>query len=139
MTDAAAAPPVPGSLVGAYRCTFQTGPYRYPPFACAIRDDGGTLRFEKDQGSQRIRATISPTPDGFELTGTFYCPWGACTDSIHGTFRRDPQGRYLGSIHPNGSSIRVTIAPADAQTPTTTPTPSAARRRRPRRIDMIEF
>lgn len=110
----APAPGESGSLVGAYRCTFEDGGYRYPPFDCRIRDDGGTLRFEKDQGSQRIRATITPTAEGFRLAGTFYCPWGACTDSISGSFRREERGRFVGRIHPNGGSIRVTVARADA-------------------------
>ncbi len=135
-----AVPRVAGSLAGSYRCTFAQGGYHYPPFDCRIRDDGGTLRFEKDQGSQRIRATLVPTPDGFRLSGTFYCPWGACTDSISGSFRRDERGRYVGSIHPNGASIRVTVAPSDDGATAARPPDVAARPRRPRPppIDVID-
>lgn len=79
---AAAAPPS-----GDYACSLQAGAHRYPAFRCHIdRAEDGSLILEKAGGSQRFRGRVSPAAGGFAFDGTFFCPYGDCTESVTAEF-----------------------------------------------------
>ena len=72
---------------GDYACQIED----YPAFRCVVyaAEDGG-LRLEKLEGSQRFRGRVFRAETGFDFEGTFFCPWGDCTEEVHASFR--PQG-----------------------------------------------
>lgn len=87
----------PAGLEGAYRCAITEGDYKYPPFACAIRHDGGKLTLAKLEGSVRFVGEIQPHDGGFNFTGRIYCPWGDCTQNVAGVFNAQ-DGHYVGTF-----------------------------------------
>lgn len=108
-----AAGDAPGGLsAGDYSCTIETDGYRYPPFHCAIyvAEDGSAM-LEKLSGSQRFRGRLDPSADqdgqvgGFHFAGTYFCPWGACTDNVSGDFAAQGPGVFRGTLQ--GSDQRV--------------------------------
>ncbi len=96
---AAAAPIAPGT----YKCSFAQGNVRYANFRCAIHQDntakGETrIRLEKLSGSQRIRGQVQPTETGFQFSGEYFCPHGACDQKVSGTFVRTGRNAYEGTL-----------------------------------------
>ncbi len=85
---------------GDYTCTISD----YPPFQCRVWiDDGGVQWVEKLQGSQRFRGKVMPTENGFSFDGTYYCPYGSCTENVRGEFTAYDDGLYKGNLR--GSHI----------------------------------
>lgn len=88
----ATASPRPATLEGSYWCSITQGQgpddrFTYPKFPCQIARDDGRLVLAKLGGSQRFTGEIAPDGrGGFSFAGQFYCPWGACTTPLHGTF-----------------------------------------------------
>jgi hypothetical protein len=95
----------PGGLAeGDYSCSIEDSGYQYPPFRCIIyRADNGGHVLEKVGGSQRFRGSVLPEGDGFRFDGTFYCPYGDCTENVSGTFAAAGSGMYRGSIQASNS------------------------------------
>src|SRR6185503_9166348 len=85
----------PGSeLAGMYRCAIDDG-YRYPAFPCVIRraSKGSPLELTKLAGSQRFHGVVRPRgARGFTFDGTFFCPFGDCTQELHGMFQPAASG-----------------------------------------------
>ncbi len=79
---------------GEYFCSFTVGQYNYPNFPCVVykRRDGRQV-LEKLSGSQRIHGVVSPAARGFHFRGTFFCPWGSCTEEV--------SARFMASQSPN--------------------------------------
>jgi hypothetical protein len=86
------------SVVGGYACAIEDGGYRYPPFRCEIRKVGGRLVLAKLDGSQRFEGDVHEVGEGLEFSGQFYCPWGDCTQALHGTFRPTSDGGLKGTF-----------------------------------------
>lgn len=81
-------------LEGNYGCALDDT----PTFKCRIAN--GEL--EKLEGSQRFKGPVSKLPNGnFNFSGTFFCPFGACTHPVAATFVRQAAGRYVGKFGPN--------------------------------------
>ena len=72
---------------GAYFCSIEDGGYKYPGYPCAIRKIDGRWMLAKLAGSQRFRGEVKPRGEGFTFDGEFYCPWGDCTQPLHGVFK----------------------------------------------------
>lgn len=105
------AQPIEQDSATAYLCSIEDGGYTYPQFPCAIRQLDGQLVLAKLGGSQRFRGVIQPRGKGFMFEGELFCPWGDCTQPLHGVF--EPGGRG-GSLRGRftDSSIVVTLVPA---------------------------
>ncbi len=86
------------SVVGGYACAIEDSGYRYPPFRCEIKQDGPRLVLVKLDGSQRFEGEVQQTRDGLAFTGQFYCPWGDCTQSLHGVFTSTSDGGMKGTF-----------------------------------------
>lgn len=72
---------------GDYACQIED----YPAFRCVVYNaEDGAMRLEKLEGSQRFRGRVFRAETGFDFEGTFFCPWGDCTEEVHASFR--PQG-----------------------------------------------
>jgi hypothetical protein len=83
-------------LPGEYTCSLDDT----PAFRCRV--SGGIL--EKLDGSQRFRGPVTKLPDGnLAFSGTFFCPFGACTHSVATTFIRQGPGRYVGRFAPTNA------------------------------------
>lgn len=80
-------------LSGPYWCSIEESGYRYPRFPCVIRRQGQHYTLAKLAGSQRFRGEVEPVPGGFEFRGELYCPFGDCTQPMHGRFA--PRGEEL--------------------------------------------
>ncbi len=94
-----------GGLEGSYWCSITSGDadgqdqLTYPKFPCAITREDNRLVLAKLGGSQRFTGDISPSSDGrFSFAGQFYCPWGACTQPLHGEFRPTRDGVMIGAF-----------------------------------------
>src|SRR5262245_25368633 len=74
------------SLAGSYWCTITEGEYTYPRFPCAITEHGGRLVLAKLAGSVRFEGEIRRNRSGFSFEGKMFCPWGDCTQPLHGSF-----------------------------------------------------
>ena len=95
----------PGWLAeGDYACTIESGGYAYPPFRCVVYSGEDGQLLEKLGGSQRFRGRVSPEGSGFRFDGTFYCPWGDCTEEMSGSFEPIEQGWYRGTLQ--GAEMR---------------------------------
>ncbi len=107
--------PGPAELnAGEYKCEFTQGGYKYPAFRCVIRKQmtaAGTAKFtlEKLTGSQRIKGTMQPTPDGFHFDGKYFCPYGDCTEATQGDFRRVGRDTYQGSLKTSVGETKVKL------------------------------
>jgi hypothetical protein len=73
-------------LTGAYWCTIASGGYTYDAYPCVIRRVDNRFVLAKLGGSQRFTGTARPMREGFLFDGEFYCPWGDCTEHMHGVF-----------------------------------------------------
>lgn len=81
-------------LEGNYQCAMDDTPM----FSCRISN--GVL--EKLAGSQRFKGPISKLPGGnLSFSGSFFCPFGACTHPVACTFDRQSAGKYIGKFGPN--------------------------------------
>src|SRR5687767_12846151 len=85
-------------LTAAYHCSIRDGEYQYPPYPCAVRKIDERWMLAKLGGSQRFRGEIKPRGDGFSFHGELYCPWGDCTQPLHGEFRAIGNGALRGSF-----------------------------------------
>ncbi len=97
-------------LEGAYWCSIEDSGYTYPPFPCAIRKIGERFVLAKLGGSQRFQGEVRAQGDGFTFAGQFYCPWGDCTQALHGSFRPAGGGALKGTFR--DARFVVTMKPA---------------------------
>ena len=84
------------SVVGNYACAIEDAGYRYPAFRCVIRQAGGRLELVKLDGSQRFEGEVRQARGGLAFSGRFYCPFGDCTQELHGVFAADGAGGWKG-------------------------------------------
>jgi hypothetical protein len=73
-------------LTGAYWCTITSGEFTYDPYPCVIRRVERRFVLAKLGGSQRFTGEVRANAGGFTFDGEFYCPWGDCTQRMHGVF-----------------------------------------------------
>ncbi len=99
----------PAALVeGDYLCSFEQQGFQYPSFACRVyRDSDGRKVLDKLTGSQRIRGWISDRERGFDFAGQFYCPYGACDESVNGQFDSLDNGTHTGTLQTANGAIVV--------------------------------
>lgn len=92
---------------GAYACTID----KYNPFPCRVSTEpNGNKRLEKLGGSQRFSGIIQPGARGFSFRGTFYCPYGDCTEAVTGDFVAYDEGLYRGKFRVRSQQpLTVTI------------------------------
>ena len=100
-----------GDLTAAYYCSIQDSGYKYPRFPCAVRKVDGQWMLAKLAGSQRFRGTITPSRDGFSFDGELYCPWGDCSQPLHGVFRAAGDGRLRGTFRDAAMIVLLEPAP----------------------------
>lgn len=101
-------------LTAAYFCSIQDAGYKYPRFPCAVRKIEGRWQLAKLAGSQRFRGALTPQGDGFAFDGELYCPWGDCTQPLHGEFRPVGQGKLRGTFRDAQLSVLLEPAPDSA-------------------------
>jgi hypothetical protein len=95
---------------GAYSCTID----RYDPFPCRVTlQADGRKRLEKLGGSQRFSGIITEQANGFAFRGTFYCPYGSCTEAVGGEFVAYDDGLYRGTLSTSKAPTTVTIQYAE--------------------------
>lgn len=96
---------------GDYACRFKVQRYEYPAFPCRVyRRQDGTLMLEKLAGSQRIRGEIQPMDTRrFRFEGTFYCPWGDCTERVSMQFDTVDNGLYRAPMQMQSGTTWVTL------------------------------
>jgi hypothetical protein len=97
-------------LTAAYYCSIQDGEYKYPAYPCAVRKIEGRWMLAKLAGSQRIRGEVIPRADGFTFDGELYCPWGDCTQPLHGMFESIGNGALRGTFR--DARLVVVLQPA---------------------------
>jgi hypothetical protein len=97
-------------LTAGYYCSIQDGDFKYPAFPCALKKVDGRWMLAKLAGSQRFRGEVTPRGDGFWFAGEFYCPWGDCTQPLHGVFEAAGNGRLRGTF--TDASMVITLEPA---------------------------
>lgn len=97
-------------LTGAYYCSIQDGAFKYPRYPCAVRKIEGRWMLAKLAGSQRFRGEVTPRGDGFAFDGEFYCPWGDCTQPLHGVFKPVGNGALRGTFR--DATLVVMLEPA---------------------------
>jgi hypothetical protein len=97
-------------LTAAYYCSIQDAGFKYPPYPCALRKVDGRWMLAKLAGSQRFRGEVIPRGDGFSFDGEFYCPWGDCTQPLHGAFTSIGNGALRGTFA--DASLVVVLQPA---------------------------
>jgi hypothetical protein len=101
-------------LAGAYWCRIADSGFTYERFPCAIRKVDDCLVLAKLGGSQRFEGAVTPTRDGFTFSGRFYCPWGDCTQSLHGAFLAQAGGALRGTFSDAKLTVELTHAPDSA-------------------------
>jgi hypothetical protein len=99
-------------MAAAYLCSIEDSGFTYPQMPCAIRQVDGRFMLAKLAGSQRFRGEVKPRGEGFSFDGEFYCPWGDCTQPLHGVFKPTGNGGYRGTFE--SSTVVVTLIPAPA-------------------------
>ena len=100
-------------LTAAYLCSIEdAGGYHYPQMPCVVKNVDGKFMLAKLAGSQRFRGEVKPLGNGFTFDGEYYCPWGDCTQPMHGEFVRRPNGELVGQF--KDASVTVTMVPAPA-------------------------
>jgi hypothetical protein len=97
-------------VTGAYACSIEDSGYRYPPFRCVIRQQGERLELVKLDGSQRFEGEVREGRGGLVFSGRFYCPFGDCTQDLHGVFASDGAGGWKGTF--SDAKFVVWMAPA---------------------------
>jgi hypothetical protein len=100
-------------LTGAYWCSITDSGYTYPAFPCAIRNFAGRFVLAKLGGSQRFHGEVKPVGKGFSFAGEFYCPWGDCSQALHGLFK-PMKGGLRGTFSDARFVVTMTPAPSDA-------------------------
>jgi hypothetical protein len=101
-----------GLQPGTYACNFKSGGFQYADFACVVSQGAdGRMTLEKVNGSQRIRGTVAPFQGGFDFNGTFFCPYGSCTENSSARFI-EQNGTFVGSLSHSSGAIVVTLKPA---------------------------
>ena len=76
----------------------------YDPQPCRLQQTEGGWELRKLLGSQRFAGTLMHDGSGFQFTGRFFCPWGACDADM--SVRFDPSdGGYVGRFE--GDEIRL--------------------------------
>jgi len=97
-------------VTGAYACSIEDSGYRYKPFRCVIRQKGERLELVKLDGSQRFEGEVRDGRGGLVFSGRFYCPFGDCTQELHGVFAPDGGGGWKGTF--SDAKFVVWMAPA---------------------------
>ena len=97
-------------LTAAYLCSIEDGGYHYPQMPCVVKNVDGKFVLAKLAGSQRFRGEVRASGDGLSFDGEYYCPWGDCTQPMHGEFVRRANGELVG--HFKDASVVVTMVPA---------------------------
>ena len=97
-------------MTAAYYCSIQDGAFKYPAFPCAVRKVDGRWMLAKLAGSQRFRGEVRPRGEGFSFDGEFYCPWGDCSQPLHGMFTSIGNGALRGTFR--DASMTVVLKPA---------------------------
>lgn len=100
-------------MTAAYLCSIEDGGFRYPQMPCVVKSVGGKYMLAKLAGSQRFRGEVRPVGEGFSFDGEYYCPWGDCTQPMHGEFVRRPSGELVGTFRDNQVIVRLTPAPSN--------------------------
>jgi hypothetical protein len=85
-------------VIGSYACSIEDSGYRYPPFRCVIREQGGKLWLVKLDGSQRFEGEVRETGKGLAFAGRFFCPFGDCEQGLHGAFAPTGDGGMKGTF-----------------------------------------
>ena len=98
----------------AYLCSISDGGYSYPQFPCVIREVDGRMMLAKLGGSQRFRGVVQKQGEGFTFEGEFFCPWGDCTQPMHGVFEPTGDGGLRGSFTDISIVVTMVRAPANA-------------------------
>ena len=97
---------------GDYSCSFRSGGYSYPPYTCVVFVGAdGRQHLQKVRGSQRIRGTVQRNADGFDFQGTFYCPYGQCTQATSASFRAYDDGLFKGTLSPGNVEVTLQFQP----------------------------
>jgi hypothetical protein len=103
--------PAAQDLAKSYYCSIDQDGYDYPRFACVIKKIDGAFVLAKLGGSQRFHGRVVPDGhEGFTFVGELYCPWGDCTQKLHGEFKPMGHGELQGRFRED--SMVVTLAPA---------------------------
>jgi hypothetical protein len=97
-------------MTASYWCSISNGEYDYPAMPCVIRQVNGRFELAKLAGSQRFRGIVRPRGDGFTFDGEFYCPWGDCTEPMHGVFAPTGDGKLRGTFRDNSIVVTMTRA-----------------------------
>jgi len=104
-----------GDMTAAYWCSITSGEYDYPAMPCVIRKVGTSFMLAKLAGSQRFRGVVRPKGDGFTFDGEFYCPWGDCTQPLHGVFAQAGEGKLRGTFDDKSIVVTMTKAPQNSE------------------------
>jgi hypothetical protein len=92
---------------GAYWCVIEQGSLAYPPYPCTIQPIDHRLFLAKLGGSQRFEGELQPAGTGFSFDGVFFCPWGECTQPLHGMFEPS-EGGLVGTFRDSTIIVRMT-------------------------------
>jgi hypothetical protein len=57
---------------------------------------------------------VIPQGEGFAFEGEYYCPWGDCTQPLHGVFEPAGKGGYRGTFRDSTVTVMLIPAPADS-------------------------
>lgn len=93
-------------LTGKYSCTFTQDDYTYSPFPCVISQTAEGIQLEKTAGSQRIKGLVNITEEGFDFSGTYFCPFGDCTSNATGSFAKTEKG-FNGTVKTDDGAATV--------------------------------
>jgi hypothetical protein len=95
------------ALAGAYWCVIEHDDLAYPAYPCTIQTVDHRLVLAKLGGSQRFEGEIEAAGAGFSFDGVFFCPWGECTQPLHGTFEPS-EGGLVGTFRDSTIIVRMT-------------------------------
>jgi hypothetical protein len=98
--------PEASDFIGKYSCTFTQDDYTYSPFPCVISQTAEGIQLEKTAGSQRIKGLVNITEDGFDFSGTYFCPFGDCTSNATGHFEKTEKG-FNGTVKTDDGAATV--------------------------------
>lgn len=106
--------PAPTDPSGAYWCSIDESGFAYTRMPCMIKKLDGHFVLAKLGGSQRFTGVITPDGEGFKFVGKLYCPWGNCTQALHGSFRPIAHNELEGKFTDDPMTVRLAKAPAGA-------------------------
>ena len=95
------------TIDGAYWCSINDNGFSYPPYPCTIQNVDHKLVLAKLGGSQRFEGKLEPAGGGFGFDGTFFCPYGDCSQPLHGTFVSS-EGGLVGTFRDSTIIVRMT-------------------------------